>query len=157
MPQASPSVRGPMSPRNISLSDWERIKRPPRRFRPPEHLHPPRPPPRTKPLMKYRKLGSTGLEVSEIGFGAWAIGGNQHGNSYGPTDDEESISAITAALDHGCTFFDTADVYGRGHSEELLGQALKGRRSHVVLATKGGSDFYHEPPRLNFTEEHLTF
>jgi aryl-alcohol dehydrogenase-like predicted oxidoreductase len=107
--------------------------------------------------MKYRKLGATNLEVSEIGFGAWGIGGNQFGNSYGPADDEESLRAITAAVDLGCTFFDTADVYGHGHSEELLGQALKSRRKEVILATKGGSDFYHNPPRLNFTESHLQF
>jgi aryl-alcohol dehydrogenase-like predicted oxidoreductase len=107
--------------------------------------------------MKYRKFGSTGFQVSEIGFGAWAIGGNAFGNSYGPTEDEESMRAIKTALDLGCTFFDTADVYGHGHSEELLGRALQGRRDRVVIATKGGSDFYHTPPRLNFTEAHLTF
>src|ERR1041385_3831821 len=107
--------------------------------------------------MKYRKLGSTDLTISEIGFGGWAIGGNQFGNSYGPTDDEDSLRAITSAVDLGCTFFDTADVYGHGHSEELLGRALKGRRKEVILATKGGSDFYHEPPRLNFTEAHLIY
>src|SRR5262245_61777760 len=107
--------------------------------------------------MRKRPLGSTGLDVSEIGFGAWAIGGDAHGNSYGPTDDAESLRAIAVALDHGCTFFDTADCYGHGHSEDLLGQALAGRRSEVVIATKGGSDFYHEPARLNFTGEHLTF
>jgi len=105
--------------------------------------------------MKYRKLGSTDLEVSEIGFGAWAIGGNQFGNSYGPVDDDESLRAISSAVDLGCTFFDTADVYGHGHSEELLGQALKAHRSKMIIATKGGSDFYHDPPRLNFTESHL--
>lgn len=107
--------------------------------------------------MKYRKLGSTGLEISEVGFGAWAIGGNVHGNSYGPTDDDESLRAIAVALNFGCTFFDTADCYGHGHSEELLGQALQGRRPNVVIATKGGSDFYNQPPRLNFTESHLIF
>jgi aryl-alcohol dehydrogenase-like predicted oxidoreductase len=107
--------------------------------------------------MKYRKFGSTGFQVSEIGFGAWAIGGNAFGNSYGPTEDEESLKAIKTALDLGCTFFDTADVYGHGHSEELLGRALKGNRERVVIATKGGSDFYHNPPRLNFTGDHLAF
>ena len=107
--------------------------------------------------MKKRKLGSTGLQVSEVGFGAWAIGGDRFGNSYGPTEDEDSLRALAAALELGCTFFDTADVYGHGHSEELLAQAFKGRRAQVVIATKGGSDFYHDPPRLNFTESHLLF
>lgn len=107
--------------------------------------------------MKYRKFGSTGFQVSEVGFGAWGIGGNAHGNSYGPTEDEESLRAIKTALDLGCTFFDTADVYGHGHSEELLGQALQGVRDRVIIATKGGSDFYHTPPRLNFTESHLIY
>lgn len=107
--------------------------------------------------MKYRKFGSTGFQVSEIGFGAWAIGGDAHGNSYGPTQDDESLRAIKTALDLGCTFFDTADCYGYGHSEELLGQALKGWRDRVIIATKGGSDFYHAPPRLNFTDAHLSF
>lgn len=107
--------------------------------------------------MRYRKFGSTGLDVSEIGFGAWAVGGNTHGNSYGPTDDAESLRAIQTALDLGCTFFDTADCYGHGHSEELLGKALRGCRNRVIIATKGGSDFYHKPARLNFTEEHLAY
>lgn len=107
--------------------------------------------------MKTRPFGSTGLNVSEIGFGAWAIGGNQFGNSYGPTEDAESLRALQTALDLGCTFFDTADCYGQGHSEELLGKALKGVRQNVVIATKGGSDFYHTPTRLNFTESHLIF
>jgi aryl-alcohol dehydrogenase-like predicted oxidoreductase len=70
--------------------------------------------------MKYRVLGRTGFKVSEIGFGAWGIGGNQHGNSYGSTNDDESKNAIKQALDSGCNFFDTADVYGHGHSESLL-------------------------------------
>src|SRR3954468_21536097 len=107
--------------------------------------------------MKTRILGSTNLRFSEIGFGAWAIGGNGYGNSYGPTEDAESLRSIKTALDLGCTFFDTADVYGHGHSEELLGRALKECRARVIIATKGGSDFYHTPPRLNFTESHLTF
>src|SRR5207245_2415326 len=75
----------------------------------------------------------------------------------GVPHDEESLRIITEAVDFGCNFFDTADVYGHGHSEELLGRALKGRRQDVILATKGGSDFYHEPARLNFTESHLVF
>ena len=107
--------------------------------------------------MQYRILGKTGLKVSEVGFGAWAIGGNAHGNSYGPTDDARSLGAIKRSLDLGCTVFDTADVYGHGHSEELLGQALQGSRPDVVIATKVGGDFYHGSPRMNFTPEYLEF
>src|SRR3989475_11213667 len=93
--------------------------------------------------MRYRTLGSTGLKVSEVGFGAWAIGGNAHGNSYGPTEDEASIAAIEKAVELGCNFFDTADVYGHGHSEELLGEALADVRPDVILATKVGGNFYN--------------
>jgi aryl-alcohol dehydrogenase-like predicted oxidoreductase len=107
--------------------------------------------------MRYRVLGKTGLRVSEVGFGAWAIGGNAHGNSYGPTDDKLSLAAIGRALELGCNFFDTADVYGHGHSEELLGQALRGHRSEVIIATKVGGDFYHGTPRMNFNSDYLEF
>ena len=107
--------------------------------------------------MKYRVLGKTGLKVSEVGFGAWAIGGNAYGNSYGPTDDKLSLAAIGRALELGCNFFDTADVYGHGHSEELLGQALRGHRSEVIIATKVGGDFYHGTPRMNFNPDYLEF
>jgi aryl-alcohol dehydrogenase-like predicted oxidoreductase len=107
--------------------------------------------------MKYRVLGKTGLKVSEVGFGAWAIGGNDHGNSYGPTDDKQSLAAMERALELGCNFFDTADVYGHGHSEELLGQTLKGHRSEIIIATKVGGDFYHGTPRMNFNSDYLEF
>ncbi|OLD43050.1 MAG: hypothetical protein AUI55_03870 [Gemmatimonadetes bacterium 13_1_40CM_2_70_7] len=93
--------------------------------------------------MKQRVLGRTGLTVGEIGFGAWAIGGNHVGNSYGPTDDAESRRAVRRAFELGCTFFDTADVYGHGHSEELLGAALRDLRDRVILATKVGGNFYN--------------
>jgi len=114
-------------------------------------------PPRFARGMKSRTLGRTGVEVSEIGFGAWAIGGNDHGNSYGPTDDKASIQAVRRAVDLGCTFFDTADVYGWGHSEEILGEALEGRRDEVQLATKVGGDFYHGGVRMNFDPGYLAF
>ena len=107
--------------------------------------------------MKYRVLGKTGLKVSEVGFGAWAIGGNAHGNSYGPTDDKQSLAAIGRALQLRCNFFDTADVYGHGLSEELLGRALKEHRSEVFIATKVGGDFYHGTPRMNFNSDYVDF
>lgn len=91
--------------------------------------------------MRYRRLGRTGLLVSEVGFGGWAIGGDRSGYGYGPTDDAESLRAIAQARDLGCTFFETADVYGRGHSEALLGRVLASGRERVVLATAVGSDF----------------
>lgn len=93
--------------------------------------------------MKRRILGRTGLAVSEIGFGGWAIGGNQFGNSYGPTDDAESRRAVRRAFELGCNFFDTADVYGHGKSEELIGAALHDVRDRVIIATKVGGNFYN--------------
>ncbi|GBD10567.1 General stress protein 69 [bacterium HR23] len=107
--------------------------------------------------MRRRPLGNTGLLVSEVGFGAWAIGGNLYGNSYGPTDDAVSRRAIQEALDLGCTFFDTADVYGHGHSEELLGEVL-GNRPDVVVATKVGGNFYRgETVVMDFSPRYIRF
>ncbi len=89
--------------------------------------------------MHYRPLGSTGMMVSAIGFGAWGIGGCTPGaTSYGETDDQESLRALEAAFDHGITFYDTSNVYGDGHSEELIGACFAGRRSDVIIATKAG-------------------
>lgn len=109
------------------------------------------------PPVHERTLGRTGLRVSEVGFGAWAIGGNAHGDSYGPTDDVVSMEAVRRAVERGCTFFDTADVYGWGHSEELLGEALHSVRDRVVLATKVGGDFYHGGVRMNFDPGYIAF
>ena len=83
--------------------------------------------------MQYRELGRTGMRVSEISFGAWAIGG-----SWGQVDDRESLAALNRAIDLGVNFVDTADVYGDGHSEQLIGQVLKARRETVYVATKMG-------------------
>jgi len=81
--------------------------------------------------------------VSTIGFGAWAIGGVH----WGKTDDEVSIMALHEAIDQGVTLIDTADVYGFGHSEELIAKVLKERgKENLVIATKCGSDFYHADP-----------
>ncbi|MFI6318671.1 aldo/keto reductase [Nonomuraea sp. NPDC050556] len=92
-----------------------------------------------------RTLGRSGIEVSEIGFGAWAIGGPFSAGGqpvgWGAVDDDESVAAIHRALDLGVTFFDTADVYGTGHSEQVLRRALDGRRDQVVIATKFGNTF----------------
>lgn len=107
--------------------------------------------------MNYREFGNTGLQVSEIGFGAWAIGGNSHGNSYGTTDDRTSLAAIRKALDLGCNFFDTADVYGFGHSEQLLAKGLRGLRDRVIIATKVGADFYRGAGLQNFAPDYLAF
>jgi aryl-alcohol dehydrogenase-like predicted oxidoreductase len=82
--------------------------------------------------MKTRTLGRTGLRVSEIGFGGWAIGGGM----WGRTRDEESLEALRAALDAGVTFIDTAAGYGDGHSERLIARVLAERRERVVVATK---------------------
>jgi len=84
--------------------------------------------------MLFSDLGDTGEKISAIGFGAWAIGG--HG--YGKVDDAHSIAAVHKALDLGINVFDTADVYGFGHSEEVLSKALGGRIKEVVIATKFG-------------------
>ena len=92
--------------------------------------------------MRFRAVGKTGFQVSEVGFGGWAIGGNAHGDSYGSTDDSESLAALHRAYELGCNYFDTSDVYGHGHSETLIGQALKGwQRDSVFIATAGGQDF----------------
>lgn len=107
--------------------------------------------------MNYRDFGNSGIKVSEVGFGGWAIGGNEHGNSYGPTDDKVSIEAINKALELGCNFFDTADVYGFGHSEVLLGKALKNKRDRAIIATKVGSDFYQGGGFQTFTPEYVRF
>jgi aryl-alcohol dehydrogenase-like predicted oxidoreductase len=92
-----------------------------------------------------RILGKSGIEVSAMGLGCWAIGGHFElfgkADGWGAVDDNESIQAIRKAIDLGITFFDTADVYGAGHSEEVLGKALKGIRDKVVIASKFGYTF----------------
>ncbi len=104
--------------------------------------------------MNYRQLGKTGLKISEIGFGCWAIGGT----SYGPTKDSDSLAALEAAWESGVNFYDTADTYGHGHSEELLAQFLKNKsRDQVLLATKVGWDFYHGGSKKNFDLDYIRF
>lgn len=97
--------------------------------------------------MKYRNLGKTGISVSEVGFGAWGIGGRTAGEtSYGDTDDAQSLKALHRALDLGITFFDTSSAYGSGHSEVLIGKAVAGIRHKAVIATKAGYDDWTKPP-----------
>ncbi len=88
--------------------------------------------------MKTRTLGSSGIEITEIGFGTNYIGGH---NLYENVDEEEGIRLVQRVVDVGITFIDTADIYGMGRSEELVGKALEGRWDQVVLATKGGIMF----------------
>ncbi|HKJ90617.1 MAG TPA: aldo/keto reductase [Oceanipulchritudo sp.] len=81
--------------------------------------------------MKYRTLGKSGYSVSEIGFGAWAIGG-----SWGPQEDKDSLQALHEAIDRGVTFIDTAAGYGNGRSEKLIAQVLRDRKEEITVATK---------------------
>ncbi|MGH9529772.1 MAG: aldo/keto reductase [Terriglobales bacterium] len=83
--------------------------------------------------MKYRQLGRTGWKVSEISFGAWAIGG-----SWGKVSDAEALGALNKAIDCGVNFLDTADVYGGGRSERLIAEVKKGRKDEIIVATKAG-------------------
>lgn len=85
--------------------------------------------------MRYRTLGRTGLEISEVSLGLWAVGGD----AWGPVEDADSLAAMRAAFEQGVNFFDTADVYGRGHSEQLLASFLASvPREEVYVATKVG-------------------
>ena len=90
--------------------------------------------------MNYRQLGNTGIKVSEIGFGAWGIGGkSENSMGYGEVDDKKSIKTLKYAYDQGVTLYDTADLYGEGHSEKVIAKAFKGLRDKIILASKGGT------------------
>ncbi len=113
--------------------------------------------------MEYKKLGDRGPVVSTVGFGAWGISGRD----WGTTDDDKSRKAIETALDSGVTFIDTADVYGFGHSEELIREVLDRRsdKKNIVIATKAGNNFYpflgqeHRttPMNIDYSVKHLVF
>jgi aryl-alcohol dehydrogenase-like predicted oxidoreductase len=109
-------------------------------------------------MLKHRILGRSGIEVSAVGLGCWAIGGpflmDGKPDGWGNVDDAVSTRAIQEALDLGVTFFDTADVYGTGHSERVLGRAIAGRRNTVVIATKFG--FTYDEGRREITGTDLT-
>ncbi|MEU9054767.1 aldo/keto reductase [Streptomyces sp. NPDC048384] len=109
-----------------------------------------------------RTLGRTGIEVSALGFGCWAIGGEWQSADgqplgWGKVDDEESVRAVRRALDLGVTFFDTADTYGAGHSERVLGRALGKRRADVVVATKWGNVFDEETRTLTGADDTVPY
>jgi len=91
--------------------------------------------------MHYRTLGDSGVEVSEVGFGAWVVGTDW----WGDRTEEQAVEMVQHALDRGITYFDTGDVYGHGRSEELVGRALAEHRDEVTIGTKIGYDFYDNP------------
>jgi len=101
--------------------------------------------------MEYRALGRTGWNASEMGFGAWAIGGD----AWGATDDKEALAALHKALELGVNFIDTADVYGDGHSEQLIGQVRTSHHAPVFIATKVGRRL-HPHTAAGYNREHLT-
>ncbi len=104
--------------------------------------------------MRTRSLGKTGIEVSEIGFGGWGIGGSTgEAVGYGPTDDEASRATLRQALENGITFYDTSPVYGYGRSESLIGEVFERVREKVVLASKVG--FVHSSGAQDFSPEHI--
>lgn len=100
--------------------------------------------------MNYRVFGRCGWAVSEVGFGAWAIGGG-----WGKVEEEDAIAALHRAIDCGMTFIDTADVYGDGRSEELIARVLKERKERVFVATKAGRRLYPHTAD-GYNEENLT-
>jgi aryl-alcohol dehydrogenase-like predicted oxidoreductase len=98
--------------------------------------------------VRQRRLGQSGPEISALGMGCWAIGGPHARQGrpvgWGVVNDDESIRALRRAYDLGVTFFDTADVYGCGHSERLLARAFEGRRDDIVIASKAGYTYVEE-------------
>ena len=110
--------------------------------------------------MKYRTLGTTELEVSEVGFGAWTVSTNW----WGKITEEEGVNLLVKAYDLGVNFFDTGDTYGLGYGEEILAKALKGQRHDMIIGTKFGYDFYtnalregHKERPQNFSPEFIRY
>ena len=108
--------------------------------------------------MRYRKFGNTDLMVSEIGFGAWAIGGGAMiGNTaigWRDADDKESTLALLRSVELGVNFFDTADIYGLGHSEQLIGEVL-GNRQDIIIATKVGNVSRNDQFTVDYSKEYI--
>ena len=110
--------------------------------------------------MKYRTLGTTELELSEVGFGVWTVATNW----WGRIEEDQAITMLVKAFDLGVNFFDTADTYGTGYGEEILAKALKPQRHDIVIGTKFGYDFYanveregHQERPQNFTPEFIRY
>lgn len=107
--------------------------------------------------MQYRKFGTTDLMVSEIGFGAWAIGGGtmigKTAIGWGEVDDRISTEAIHESLDAGINFFDTADIYGLGHSEEMLGKTIG--EKDVIIASKVGNVARDEKFTVDYSKAYI--
>ncbi|MEP7256664.1 MAG: aldo/keto reductase [Ferruginibacter sp.] len=108
--------------------------------------------------MQYRKFGNTDMNVSEIGFGAWAIGGGamigKTAIGWGDADDRVSEKAINASMNAGINFFDTADIYGLGHSEDLLGK-ITGNKKDIIIATKVGNVSRNEQFTVDYSKEYI--
>lgn len=103
--------------------------------------------------METRKVGKSNLDASVLAMGAWAIGG---GSWWGENDDEMSIKSIHKALDSGVNWIDTAPVYGFGHSEDIVGKALKGKRDSAILSTKCGLQWYNDKGSKHFSRDGYT-
>jgi len=102
--------------------------------------------------MQQRIFGNTGWQVSAIGLGCWGISGD-----WGPVARDEAIQTIQRAYDLGVTFFDTADMYGHGQSEHLVREALGTHRQDIIIATKGGMNFYQGERHLDFHPDYIEF
>ena len=94
--------------------------------------------------------------VSSRGFGSWAIGGDSVPLAYGPTNDADSYQALSEAIEMGVTVIDTADVYGGGHSEQIIGEVLRNKPYDGVIVTKVGNDFYSQPQTKNYSFAYCT-
>ena len=103
--------------------------------------------------MKYRDLGTTGLTVSEVGFGVWTVSTGW----WGKIEEAQGVDLLVKAFDHGVNLFDTGDTYGLGYGEEILAKALKGQRHDIVISTKFGYDFYTHQEREGHTERPQDF
>jgi aryl-alcohol dehydrogenase-like predicted oxidoreductase len=104
--------------------------------------------------MQYRKFGNTDYKVSEIGFGTWPLAGGQNGAiAYGTVHESDSIKSLQYAHESGINFYDTADFYGYGYVEELLGRCFKDVRKDIIFATKVG--LVSDNSDLDFTTDHM--